>query len=294
MIDLNLLRVFDAVMTERHVGRAAERIARTQPAVSNALSRLRHHFSDPLFVRSGEGMRPTPQAESLWRELAPAFETLSRQAQAHSHGKPQLTGDFIVSCTDFESNLFLQPLYATLRKRAEQVNLVCRPGGGDQAISDLNTMHAHLALGFLPNAPSQIRRRLLFEDGFVVLMRRTHPLAKQTLTLKRYAAALHAVVSPSGQRHGFVDDELMAHGLARRVSLVVNQFGLLSAVLLDSDLIATVSQRNAARWMALDKRLVSASVPISLPPARIHAYWHRRVDGDPRLSMLMDMALDAL
>lgn len=294
MIDLNLLRIFDAVMTERHVGRAALLVSRTQPAVSNALTRLRQHFDDPLFLRSGDGMRPTAKAESIWRELAPAFETLSRQSQTQQIGQAQLSGDFIISCTDFESNLFLRTLHSAFSKQAASVNLVFRPGGGEKSISELNAAHAHLALGFVPDAPTQIRRRLLFEDSFTVLMQRSHPFANQSLTLKRYATATHVVVSPSGQRHGFVDDELMALGLARRVSLVVNQFGLLHAALQDADVIATVSKRNANQLLAHTKNFICKPVPIKLPPARIHAYWHRRADADQRLAALLDIALATL
>jgi DNA-binding transcriptional LysR family regulator len=291
MIDLNLFRVFDAVMTERHVGRAAMHIGRTQPAVSNAIRRMRHVFRDPLFVRAPDGIRPTPRAEELWREIAPAMEGLSRTAQEKKFDSTKVSGALTVACTDFEATLLLRQIVKALGTKASAVDLVLLPGGSGKSQPLLMSGEADIALGFLPNFPSNIESRALFDDHFSVIMRKKHPLAKRSLKLADYCTASHLLVSPVGERRGFIDDRLSAVGKGRRVAVVVNHFHLAPAVLEVTDLIATLSS-DLMKTLGTE-RLHHAVVPIPIGPVTISLYWHKRTHADQRLSFLRQMVFDA-
>lgn len=292
MIDLNLFRVFDAVMTERHVGRAAMRIGRTQPAVSNAIRRMRHVFRDPLFVRAPDGIRPTPRAEELWREIAPAMEGLSRTAQEKEFDSAKVSGSLTVACTDFEATLLLQQIVQVLGTKAPAVDLVLLPGGSGKSQPLLMSGEADIALGFLPNIPSNIESRALFGDHFSVVMRKKHSLAKRSIELDAYCAASHLLVSPVGERRGFIDDKLSALGKSRRVAVVINHFHLAPAVLEVTDHIATLSS-DLMKTLDTEKRLHHAKTPITIETVVISMYWQKRTHADQRLHFLRQMIFDA-
>jgi DNA-binding transcriptional LysR family regulator len=285
MIDLNLFRIFDAVMTERHVGRAAQKVGRTQPAVSNAIRRLRQQLNDPLFLRAPDGVRPTAKAEDLWREVGPALDALYATTAAQNFDARSITGALTIACTDFEATLLLKDLLKIIQANAPMIDIILWPGGNGPSQSALQSGAVDFALGYLPTIPSAIRSRLLFEDSSCIAMRKGHPLAEMELTIEAYANANHLLVSPVGDRRGFMDDALLTRGLSRRVALVVNHFHLVAEALQSSDMMATVSRKLITKP---DERagLVLKDLPIRLPPIPISLYWHRRTDTDPRLSWL--------
>jgi DNA-binding transcriptional LysR family regulator len=291
MIDMNLFRVFDAVMTERHVGRAADRIGRSQPAVSNAIRRLRDAFHDPLFVRASDGMRPTARAEEIWREISPALTTLAMAAHAKRFEASKVDGALTVACTDFEASLLLGPITRALSRMAPALDLVLLPGGAGRSEALLQSGQADVAVGFLPAAPSTVRSASLFADSFAVVMRKGHPLRRRGLTLDRYCDASHVLVSPAGHRTGFVDELLAKQGLRRRVVVVVNHFHLIPDLLIASDRIATSSKR---LMKALDPagQLYAAASPLALTPVQISLYWHQRTHSDRRLNWCRQMLIE--
>jgi DNA-binding transcriptional LysR family regulator len=291
MIDMNLFRVFDAVMTERHVGRAADRIGRSQPAVSNAIRRLRDVFRDPLFVRASDGMRPTARAEEIWREIAPALTTLLTAAHDKRFDPREVDGVLTIACTDFEASLLLEPVTRALSEQAPSVKLVLLPGGAGRAEVLLHSGQADVSMGYLPTPPSTIRSVHLFDDSFAVWMRKTHPLRRKGLTLERYCNASHVLVSPMGHRKGFVDDLLSQEDRNRNVNVVVNHFHLVPMLLLQSDRIATTSER---LLKALDPTglLYAATPPLPIPAVPIGLYWHQRTDVDRRLQWCRNVLID--
>jgi DNA-binding transcriptional LysR family regulator len=290
MMDLNLFPIFDAVMTERHVGRAAEKVGRTQPAVSNAIRRMRLQFNDPLFVRAPGGVRPTAKAEDIWREVGPALDVLHSTGGIWNFDPSRIDGTLTIACTDFEATLFLKDILSIIQTAAPLVDIILRPGGNGPSQTDLITGAADIALGFLPMVPSTIRSRLLLEDSMCACMRSGHPQADKPLTIENYAKANHLLVSPAGEPRGFMDEALQARGLARRVTLVVNHFHLIVDALQSSDMLATVSANLISR---LDNRagLVIKNLPVQSPQIPISMYWHRRTDADPRLSWLRKQLL---
>jgi DNA-binding transcriptional LysR family regulator len=282
MMDMNLFRVFEAVMTERHVGRAAARIHRTQPAVSNAIRRLRDVFHDPLFVRASDGMRPTARALEIWRDIAPALTTLSTAAHAKAFDAAQVDGVLTIACTDFEASLLLGPITRALARWAPAIDLVLLPGGAGRAEALLQSGQADVSIGYLPIVPNTLRSTHLFDDAFAVVMRKAHPLRRQGLTMARFCKASHVLVSPVGQRSGFVDDLLAQQGKKRHVAVVVNHFHLVPSLLAGTDHIATSSSR---LMKALDPAglLHVAAPPLPMPAVPINLYWHQRADADRRM-----------
>jgi DNA-binding transcriptional LysR family regulator len=293
MIDLNLFRIFDAVMTERHVGRAAATVARTQPAVSNAISRLRSKLNDPLFIRAPNGVTPTARAEALWREIGPAIDTLSALTEQQDFDSKKIKGQLNVACTDFESTLLLGPILRLLQKSAPAVNLIFIPGSAVASHAALHIGSADIALGFSPATNSAIRSRLLFDDCFCVAMRKKNPLAGKQLDLRSYVKADHLLVSPLGDSSGIVDEILAARGLARRIALVINHFHLVPEALKSSDLIATTSEKLLSQ-VGQSSDLVLRPPPLAVPPIQINLYWHRRTEADQRLSWLRKILVEGL
>jgi DNA-binding transcriptional LysR family regulator len=293
MMDLNLFRIFDAVMTERHVGRAAERVARTQPAVSNAISRLRSKLNDPLFIRASHGVTPTPKAEALWREIGPAIDALRAATELQNFDPKKVTGQLNIACTDFESTLLLVPILRTLQKSAPAIDVIFVPGSAVGSQAALQSSSADIALGFLPATNSAIRSRILFEDYFCVAMRKKNPLAHKQLDLRSYVKADHLLVSPSGDGRGVVDEMLAARGLSRRISLVLNHFHLVPEALAVSDRLATTSAKLMAQFGLMDG-LTLKPPPLTIPPIQIGLYWHRRTENDLRLTWLRKLLLEGL
>jgi DNA-binding transcriptional LysR family regulator len=293
MMDLNLLRVFDAVMTERHVGRAAEKVARSQPAVSNAISRLRSKLDDPLFIRAPNGVTPTPKAEELWREIGPAIDALRASTEKQRFDPGKVVGQLHIACTDFESTLLLSQILRTLKKSAPAINVIFIPGSATASQAALQNSNADIALGFLPASNSAIRSRILFEDSFCVAMHKKNPLARKQIELRNYVKADHLLVSPPGDRRGVVDEILAARGLSRRIALVINHFHLIPDALAASDLLATASEKLMSHFGPASG-LVLRPPPLTLPPIQIGMYWHRRSDADQRLSWLRKLLLEAL
>jgi DNA-binding transcriptional LysR family regulator len=291
MIDMNLFRVFEAVMTERHVGRAAQRIGRTQPAVSNAIRRLRDVFRDPLFVRASDGMRPTARALEIWREIAPALLTLSTAAHAKRFDPSEVDGVLTVACTDFEASLLLGPIVQALARQAPKLDLVLLPGGAGRAEALLQSGQADVSIGYLPSAPETVRSAPLFDDEIAVLMRKAHPLRRRGLTLSGYSKARHVLVSPVGQRSGFVDELLVQQGRRRHVAVVVNHFHLVPGLLASSDCIATTSRR-LMKTLDTHGELFAATPPLPIPPVPISLYWHQRTDVDRRLNWCRRLLID--
>ena len=285
-LDLNLLRVYDVVMVERNITRAAERLSMTQPAVSNALRRLRETIGEDLLTRAPRGVQPTAFGEALW---PPVSSALAQLRQALEPGDYDATLDervFRLTLPDVIAVALLPPLMARLealgaRARIEVHPLVDRDPRGALAGDEVD-----FALGYFPEvvaglvaqgSGAPLRHRRLAEGRYVCAMRREHPLAGQELTLDAFCAADHVLVSFSGRAHGFVDQALASHGRTRRVVLTVNQFFVAAHVVCDSDLL-TVLPADFLPMTGLADRLVVVELPVDTGPVAVDALWHVRHD----------------
>jgi len=290
-VDLNLLRVFDAVLRQKSVTGAAAGLGLTQPAVSNALSRLRGLFDDALFVRTPAGMDATPFARELGEPVRQALALLD-SALAHGPGfDPQTsTRAFRFYMSDLGQIEFLPPLIERAQRVAPGVRLEAVALDVEDIGAALAAGALDLAVGFLPGLGPPVRRQPLFRDPYVCLMRADHPTIRKTLSRKQFLEASHALVSYRGG-HRVIEEALDRAGLSRRIALRVPHFTVVPMVLARTDLILILPQR-VARVYERQGNFKSLPPPVAIPPADVGVHWHERFDADPGNRWLRDQLLD--
>jgi DNA-binding transcriptional LysR family regulator len=285
-LDLNLLRVFDVVMAERNLTRAAERLAITQPAVSNALKRLRESVGEDLLTRAPTGVKPTPRAEALWPEVRSALGHL-RAALAPGEFNPQRdAATFHIAMADATAAMFLPPLVSHIEHTQALVDVRVVPLTTRDPGALLERGDADLAIGYFPEAlarlpgaagESALRHAKLYDSDYVCVMREGHPLARGELTLDDYCAAQHLLVSFSGRAHGLVDQALAARNRQRRVVLTVNQYFTAGRVVASSNLL-TVLPALFVDSTGYRGQVVARRLPFELPGLNVSMLWHQRHD----------------
>jgi len=288
-VDLNLLRVFDAVLREAGVTPAAATLGLTQPAVSNALARLRKLFGDALFVRTPSGMEATPFARELAEPVRQALALLE-SALAHGPGfdPASATRAFRLYMSDVGQVEFLPPLVERVQREAPAIRLEAVALDVDDLGAALAAGGLDLAIGFLPGLGPPVRRRALFRDPYVCLMRAEHPFG--SLTKKRFLEASHALVTYRGG-HRVIEEALERAGLARRIALRVPHFTVLPMVLERTDLILTLPAR-VAKVFERRGALKSLPLPLAIPPAEVAVHWHERFEGDQGNRWLREQVIE--
>jgi DNA-binding transcriptional LysR family regulator len=277
-LDLNLLKVFDALLDEGSVTKAAARLSLTQPAVSGALTRLREGFNDPLFVRTRRGITPTAHAQRLAAQVKRLLREIEDMLQPASFDPANATLTFAIAATDYAQRAVLVPFLAQLRLRAPGIRVAVLPVDGEQVQGQLERGELDLALMTPDTTPPDLHSQRLFDEEYVCAMRKGHPYAPpKRMTLERFCALDHAIVSFSGGRFRGVTDEALARlGRERRVSLSVPNFLVLREILCESDLIAVVPRR----LVAGSDGLISVKPPVAVPGFTKVAAWHDRSHGD--------------
>lgn len=288
-LDLNLLPVLDALVATGSVTRAAARLHLSQSAVSHALARLRRAFPDPLFVRTPTGLAPTAFCQALAPALRRLLQDLAAALAAPADFDPATARrSFTLAMTDYVALLLLPPLLEDIRQHAPGVNLEVRLVHQDQSESlAVETGAVDLALLLRPPERSGLRQRQLFDDRFVCLVRKDHPLVGRRLTLERYLELSHLLISPQGQGLGFVDSALLQRGLSRRIVLKLPYFIVAAPILARTDLLLTLPER-VARDLAAHFPLRQLPPPMELPPFAMYQVWHDRHDQDPAHRWLRD------
>jgi len=286
-VDLNLLRVFDAVLHESGVTPAAARLGLTQPAVSNALARLRKLFGDPLFVRTPTGMDATPFARELAEPVRQALALLE-SALAHGPGfdPASTTRAFRFYMSDLGQIEFLPPLIERVESRAPGVRLEAVALDVEAIGAALASGTLDLAVGFLPALGPPIQRRALFRDPYVCLMRADHAI--RSLTRKRFLEAAHILVSYRGG-HRVIEEAFERAGI--RVALRVPHFTVAPMVLERTDLLLTLPAR-VARVFERGGKLKSLPVPLPIPVADVGVHWHERFEADPGNRWLREQVIE--
>ena len=301
-LDLNLLKVFDVVMAERNVTRAAARLAMTQPAVSNALRRLREATNEELFIPSPTGMTPTAHAQALWPTVRAALDSLHAVFEPQGFDPRVDARGFTLAMADATAALFVPVLIARLQREQAQVDLRIVPLTTRDPRAMLEQGGADIALGFFPDvakalaaegASSVVRRAQLYECEYVCVMRRGHPLAEQgAMTIDAYCAAQHLRVSFAGRPRGFVDDALSRLGRERRVIITVNSFFSAGSAVHQSDLL-TVLPLSFVPATGFEAELASCALPFDLPSIDVSLLWHARHEQDSGQRWLRDTLIDA-
>jgi DNA-binding transcriptional LysR family regulator len=277
--DLNLLVTLDVVLTEGSVARAARRLRLSPSAMSRALARLRSTVGDPLLVRSGRGLVPTPRALALRERVGPLVqevEAILTPALAPDLARVERT--FTVRASDGFVENFGSPLLRRLARQAPGVRLrFVQKTDGSSAM--LREGEVDLETGVLSETTGpELRTQALFGDRLVGVVRRGHPLARGRITPARYAAALHVHVSRRGLDRGLVDEALRPLGLERRIVTVVTGFGAALALARNTDLVATVPERHTGNLRA---GMHAFGLPVRTPEVTVSMLWHPRLDADP-------------
>lgn len=278
--DLNLLVVFEAVLAEGSISRAAGRLDLSQPAVSNALARMRKATGDRLFVRLGNAVAPTPYAQGIAGPIRQALAGI-RNSLAESRGFDPATSErsFAIYVTDLGEAYFLPTLLARLSAIAPGVRIRTLPMPTEAAQEALKSGEVDLAIGNLPDFRAGFYQQRLFPDHYVCAVRRKHPAIGQRLTARQFAAASHAVAMPAGTGHGVILRTLMEHGLEDRIVLQVQNFLVLPNIVATTDLLAIVPHSVGSQLSRhIDVKLLP--LPIPIPPFVIKQCWHERFHDD--------------
>ena len=301
-LDLNLLRVFDVVMAERSLTRAAHLLSITQPAVSNSLRRLRDALGDDLLVRKGRTLAPTPRAQELWPAVRDVLQRLQNALAPNVFDPATASTTFVLTMADATAAELMPPLVELITVHAPDVSLRVVPLTTRDPRRLLDEGHADLAIGNFPAVMADLTARAqageavsflhqrLFQGEYVCVMRRGHPLAKGPLTLKRYCGARHMLVSFSGRAYGFIDQALSAMGRSRRVVLTVNQFFTAGKIVAHSDLL-TVLPRHFVNVTGFADQFVLRELPFAPPTIQVDALWHQRQDSSSAHSWLRNQVV---
>ncbi|WP_018928156.1 LysR family transcriptional regulator [Pseudomonas umsongensis] len=276
--DLNLLITLDVLLAEGSVARAAQRLRLSPSAMSRALARLRETTGDPLLVRAGRGLVPTPRALELREHVSRLVQDAEAVLRpAEQLDLKQLVRTFTLRTSDGFVENFGPALIARASEEAPGVRLhfVQKLSKDSAALRDGSV---DLETGVVGGTTSpEVRTRALFEDRFVGVVRTGHPLSEGEITASRYATGRHILVSRRGVDKGPMDEALEALGLQREIITVVGGFSAALALARASDLIATVPARHTQN---LRTGLHSFELPFELPPITISMLWHPRMDAD--------------
>ena len=304
-LDLNLLRVFDALIEERSVTRAGERLGLSQSAISHALNRLRYVLNDELFVRMPDGMRPTSRASDIAPRLREGLLQLQLALGPAEFDPAHTERRFTIICGEYVGTVLMPGLIARVRGLAPGAELRIRPSNIGVAEA-LLAGRADLALGSFRRVPEPFVHEPLFQETRVWVLSAEHPAAQADLTLERLASLTHLIISATGEDEqavdGYVVDHglerlvtrsevgllqgaLAAHGLRRVIRLTTPHFLAALAVVSQSDMAAPLPRRLAAAF-ADQYRLRLFDPPYPSPPFDIMALWHRDHGDEPAIAWL--------
>ncbi|MCX7167331.1 MAG: LysR family transcriptional regulator [Rhodocyclales bacterium] len=278
--DLNLLVVFDAVLAEGSISRAADRLKLSQPAASNALARMRKATGDRLFVRLANAMVPTPYAQTIADPIRQALASIRVSLGTSQEFDPATSQrSFAIYLTDLGEAYFLPRLLARLHRAAPGVRISTLPMPSESAEDALRNGEVDLAIGNLPDLGAGFFMQRLFRDRYVCVVRKGHPVIGERITARQFAAASHAIVTPGGWGHGIIERTLVEHGLEQRITLRMQNFLVLASIVATTDMVAIVphsvgsqlSQHNDVKLLPL---------PIAIPAFDIKQCWQERFHDD--------------
>lgn len=287
-VDFNLLKVLDALINERNVTRAGLRLGRSQPAVSNALGKLRRILGDDLLVRGPNGFVLTPRAEAIRVPLREAIGLAEGCLAGETQFNPATaTGVFRLSTPDRLSISVVPPLFARLRKLAPNMSLQVLTADRKQALDLLDQDRTDIALGWLDEKPSHLSAEFMLAEQLFCVFRRDHPILRRGVKFD-IAAVLsfpHIIVSATGNRGAIFDDLLVRHRLKRHALVAVTNFTAVPHLLVHSDMIGVFTEL-ASNVFERSFKLVKRAVPINVGKISTNMVWHHRNDKDKKHAWL--------
>ncbi|ASP38719.1 LysR family transcriptional regulator [Bacterioplanes sanyensis] len=278
-VDLNLLKLFDALLKEGSVTAAAARIGLSQPAASRGLGRLRRLLNDRILVRTANGWELTPRALSLSANVAKLLDDVSAIIAPTEFAPQQVTGKFTIASADHLAQLFMPDLIAKLAQLAPGLDITITTAAGDN-VDLVSQGGADLAIGSYQQLPARFYCKQLYEDDFVCVVRRDHAISQKPLTLEDYVAWPHISVSITGHGSSAVDEVLKQHNKRRRVAVKTPYFLLAPSIVANTDLILTTPRRLAEHMMR-SETLALQELPLTIPSIAPSMIWHERLHYDP-------------
>jgi DNA-binding transcriptional LysR family regulator len=291
-IDLNLLVVFNQLLMDRRVSTTADKLGLSQPAVSNALKRLRVLLKDELFVRTARGMEPTPYALNLVEPMGYALGTLQNALNQRDSFDP-VTSErtFTLGLTDIGEIYFMPTLMETLSRVAPRIKISTLRHNSGHLSEDMASGNVDIAVGLLPGLTTGFFQRRLFKQRYVCLFRQGHPTAHNPISLAQFKSLAHVGVTSANTGHSEVDEWLTRKGIARHIQLHVPHFVAVGHILQSSDLIATVPERFAQKC-AEPFQLETSPLPFKLPDIAINLFWHAKYNREPANMWLRQLMVD--
>lgn len=277
--EMSLLIIFDAIMTEGSITQAAQRLDLTQPAVSNALARMRQAWGDELFLKEGRSIVPSIYAQNLWRQIKSPLDELSQAINMGEFDPSTCQRTFRIAAADTIVDKVWTPLRKIIEEQAPHIRVHAVPYTIDNASRLLYQAEVDLVIGSLDDNCEMMMSEFLYTPCYGLLMRKDHPLLDSELTLEKFAQADHLLVSLSGDATGPTDEALKQHELTRNVAMTVNHFYAVPKIIKESDLICMVPTTTVEQSI-FDDELVVMEAPISIAPRAVNAYWHKRQDMD--------------
>lgn len=290
-VDLNLLVALRALLEEHHVTRAALRIGVSQPAMSNALTRLRLTFDDELLVRTPSGMEPTERALELQRPLKRILHEIERVLERDGDFSPSRTVRvFRLRMGDLHDVLFLPSIMSTIEQTAPGISLSVVYMTPAETIDAIANDDIDLAVSVGLDHPKTIRSVDFYEDRLVCVMRPGHPAASEPLTLETYLSLDHIKVAQSRADHRFIDDELARRNVVRRVPLQVQHWLVAPEIVRHTDLVSATWERIAGNF-SKNGELICQPLPFGPGKFMFKIYWHRRYDNNSAHRWLRSIVL---
>ncbi|WP_190241491.1 LysR family transcriptional regulator [Pseudomonas glycinae] len=283
-IDLNLLVILDALLSEQHVTRAAERLHLSQPAVSHALARLRDLLGDPLLVRAGSGLVPTARALELAAPLAETLAQVQSLLAPNTFDPASARRTFRLAMSDYGAALILPGLIRTLRAEAPGIDLQISHASREGMVEGLLNGDIDLAAGVLPELPGELRSTPLFEERYVCLLDRQSLTAGGVLDLPTYLSRPHVLLEMRGSGTPEIERTLTALRERRRVAISLPHWSVAPRFISGTDLILTVASR--ALNEVDDESLIVLPPPFEIAPFTFVSAWHKRRCGDQALNWL--------
>jgi DNA-binding transcriptional LysR family regulator len=280
-IDLNLLVVFNQLLIERRVSIVAEKLGQTQPAISNALNRLRRLLGDELFLRTSKGMEPTSLSIQLAEPIAYALSAIHSTLNQQALFDPERTSrTFTIGMTDIGEIYFLPRLMDALANIAPNISINTVRNTAINLKDGMESGHVDLAVGLLPQLKAGFFQQRLFEQKYVCLMRRGHALDKKKISVEEFSQAEHVMVVASGTGHAKLDDAIERKGIRRNIRLTVPHFVAVGHILSTTNMIATVPERYARQCLE-PFNLRFLQHPVALPETGINVFWHAKFHKEP-------------
>jgi len=292
-LDFNLLRAFDALLREKHVTRAADRLEVSQSTMSVSLAKLRDLLGDELLMRSGAGLMPTELALLLWPRVQDAIAAMERVIEPARFDPASANHTFRLILIDYIDLLMMPTVMRRIRAEAPGVKVHVLQTNPHHFGELMAAGEVDLALTYFPNAPEYLKGRKLFSDRFLGLAARGHPVLGRPLDVADFCALPHVTIEPAAAQiyNVQIDAALEPHGLSRRVQMVKPSFLALPFMLESSDMVACIPARLARRMMRMAAVEVF-DIPLDLPLFDVRMLWHPRTQHSPAHEWLREVMLE--